>query len=898
MASVIVEIVGGKICEMAIETAVHKVAEEAKLVLNFRKDLLWLNKKLTFIRGFLQDADQQSRHKEAVKKWLESIRDIVMGAEDIFEECAVEPQGPHISVTGFFDAESRRTYFSWWIFRYRMGRKIKDVKERIRSNIEDGKQLNLYRQVLSADEALPSTSQIAAVDLKRSYLLPSDSHPVGIESKVDDILNLLNNPAFPVIAVVGMGGMGKTYLLQNVYNKAKERYEKCIWLSVSQSYSISMLQKDLVFQLDRDLSEQIKNSGISDQALAQLIREKLQERRSCLVVLDDVWRAVREEDFFTKLGLPSGNVNSQCKIVVTTRSKVVSTNLNAHMYEMKLMSDEESWRLFCVYAFGGFEENIEPQQQLLKEVGRKIVKQCGNLPLAVKTIAASLANKILDKWELKLRQLEQVIISVGDNDDNIMGILKLSYDSLPARLKACFAYLSLFPEDEQIDPEYLVNLWIGEGFIPAGENQLDVAWDSLHQLVNLCLLEMSEDSDLNFLYSHYDLTKHCKIHDLLLDLAIHISKENKCALSVEEASTNTSDGDGTAWCRVLLAKKDVDDNAISETHPLCLRTFSLSQNMEITSIPEKLFMAMRGLRVLDLSFTNISTLPASVGKMKLLKVLNFRQTPIEEVPKCVRHLKSLLFLALNDSCTTLPAWISELRYLQHLECERVRRIPKGISKLGSLRTLRTWPLQLSNSIQEGEELMRLEDLGNMTKLQELWLVIQNEMELKTMGILANLVKMRRLVVESRILEVGSEIDLPHIPENMRAMKHLESLRLEKFAVPSWTCDLANLRELQLLECECSDYPELQRLPNLVLLFLWRNGRCRELPKAFGKSGGFPRLRFFKIQYFDELEEFPELEEGAMACLEKLVIARCYKVERSRIEVQIKAHNPYINIHFV
>ncbi|GLJ30505.1 hypothetical protein SUGI_0603830 [Cryptomeria japonica] len=858
MESVIGGAVVGKICEMAVEMAIQKLAEAAKPVVNLRKDFRWLKAELRSVRAFLQDADHQSSHKDDVKQWLENIRYIAMRAEDIFEECAIQ---------SMYDRSFGLSYRQW-IFRYKIGRQIRDIKGRMRSITERANQLSLHRSVLAADEALmPSTSQIAAVEyLKRSSLLPSDSHPVGIESKVDDILSLLNDPAFPVIAVVGMGGIGKTYLLQNVYKKAKERYEKCIWLSVSQSYSISKLQCDIASDLGLSLDR------LSEPKAAEKIHESLQGKR-CLVVLDDVWRASREEDFLTKLGLPSGNINSQCKIVVTTRSKVVSTNLNAHMYEMKHMSDEESWRLFCVYAFGGFEENIEPQQQLLKEVGRKIVKQCGNLPLAVKTIAASLANKSLDKWELKLRQLEQVIISVGDNDDPIMGILKLSYDSLPARFKACFAYLSFFPEDEQIDPEYLVNLWIGEGFIPAGEDQLDVAWDSLQQLANLCLLEISED-----LKDYYELRKHCKIHDLLLDLAMHISKENKCALSVEEASTNTSDGDGTAWCRVLLAKKDVDDNAISETHPLCLRTFSLSQNEEITSIPEKLFMAMRGLRVLDLSFTNISTLPASVGKMKLLKVLNLRKTRIYEVPKCVRHLKSLLFLALHERCRRLPAWISDLRCLQHLECMFVSCIPKGISKLGSLRTLRTWPLQLSNSIQEGEELMRLEDLGNMTQLQELWLSIQNEVELKTMGILANLVKMRRLLVKSRILPVGSEIDLPHIPENMRAMKHLESLRLAKFAVPSWTCDLANLRELQLLECECSDYPELQRLPNLVLLYLKGNGRCRELPKAFGKSGGFPRLRFFRIEEFYQLEEFSELEEGGMACLEKLEILSCSKLK--------------------
>ncbi|GLJ14876.1 hypothetical protein SUGI_0242020 [Cryptomeria japonica] len=459
------------------------------------------------------------------------------------------------------------------------------------------------------------------------------------------------------------------------------------------------------------------------------------------------------------------------------------------------------------------------------------------------------------------------------NRDPVMDILKLSYDSLPAHLKACFAYICFFPEDEIIYPEYLINLWIGEGFIPAGEDQWDVAWDCLYRLANLCLLQLWEEGNGD------ELTKHCKIHDLLLDLAIHISKENKCAFSVEDASTNTSVG--TGWCRILLVKKDIDDNAISKCRPVCLRTLSLYLNKKMTSIPAKLFTAMRGLRVLDLSWTGISALPVSVGKMKLLKVLNLRGTQIKEVPKCVRYLKSLLFLVLSGDCRKLPVWMSELKCLKHLECWGVDRMPKGISKLVSLRKLRTDWLHLS--IEE-DEFMRLEDLANMNQLQELWLGVNHEMELQRMeeGILAQLVKMRRLVLINQMsieMSAGSEVGLPHIPENMRAMKHLERLVLERFGMPRWICGLENLRELSLLQCECSDYPELQRMPNLVMLWIEGNRKCKELPKAFGKSGGFPHLRFFAIWGLEELEEFPELEEGAMACLEEFRLQACHKVKK-------------------
>ncbi|GLJ14382.1 hypothetical protein SUGI_0232370 [Cryptomeria japonica] len=199
------------------------------------------------------------------------------------------------------------------------------------------------------------------------------------------------------------------------------------------------------------------------------------------------------------------------------------------------------------------------------------------------------------------------------------------------------------------------------------------------------------------------------------------------------------------------------------------------------------------------------------------------------------------------------------------------RMPKVISKLASLRTLRA---EVDLSIED-DEFMRLEDLINMTQLQELWLRVNHHMEMRKIGrILAQLVNMRRLLIRN-----DTGIEFPRFPKKIRAMKLLESLALTSFAVPRWICDLANLRELELTGCDCSNYPELQRMPNLVRLELYENKKCIELPKAFGKSGGFPSLRFLTINYFSILEELPELEEGAMVFLEEFRLWNCMKVKK-------------------
>ena len=96
-----------------------------------------------------------------------------------------------------------------------------------------------YQKDVNEDAA--STSAI----VKKSSLLPRDSRPVGIETKVEDMVGLLEDPKVQVIAVVGMGGSGKTFLFQNVYKAVKSKYAHSIWLSISKSYSLKNLQRDI-----------------------------------------------------------------------------------------------------------------------------------------------------------------------------------------------------------------------------------------------------------------------------------------------------------------------------------------------------------------------------------------------------------------------------------------------------------------------------------------------------------------------------------------------------------------------------------------------------------------------------------------------------------------------------
>ncbi|GLJ20158.1 hypothetical protein SUGI_0365900 [Cryptomeria japonica] len=165
---------------------------------------------LANISSYLRDVDLQGAHDKSVKSWLlevAEIAEIALDAEDILDECALQSQG-----TTNESRQSSCVYafsYSQLVFRYKMAHRIKDMKDRTRSILkEDGKQLKFFQDLTRSNQ--PSTSTSQNVKWRGSSVIESSSRPVAIDSKVEEILGLLDAPVAPVIVVVGMGGVGKT----------------------------------------------------------------------------------------------------------------------------------------------------------------------------------------------------------------------------------------------------------------------------------------------------------------------------------------------------------------------------------------------------------------------------------------------------------------------------------------------------------------------------------------------------------------------------------------------------------------------------------------------------------------------------------------------------------------
>uniref|UniRef100_A0A804QST1 Disease resistance protein RPM1 n=1 Tax=Zea mays TaxID=4577 RepID=A0A804QST1_MAIZE len=110
-----------------------------------------------------------------------------------------------------------------------------------------------------------------------------------------------------VITVSGMGGLGKTTLVTNVYEREKTNFSATTWMVVSQTYTIEALLRKLLMKVGREeqVSPNIDKLDVHD--LKENIKQKL-DNRKCLIVLDDVWDQevyLQMSDAFQNLAMTS-----------------------------------------------------------------------------------------------------------------------------------------------------------------------------------------------------------------------------------------------------------------------------------------------------------------------------------------------------------------------------------------------------------------------------------------------------------------------------------------------------------------------------------------------------------------------------------------------------------------
>ncbi|RWR88041.1 putative disease resistance protein isoform X1 [Cinnamomum micranthum f. kanehirae] len=437
-----------------------------------------------------------------------------------------------------------------------------------------------------------------------------------------------------IIGVHGMGGVGKTTIMGNIHNDLSQQSESkhfdCfIWITVSNDVDVSKLQRKIAKQLDIDMKE---DDDENDRA--RKIFNALKRRKKFLLILDDMWDAFDLD----RVGIPIPSEANGCKVVLTTRDKGVCGRMQANAIEVRVLSEEESWEFFKeIVAVGGviLSKDIE-------SLARDVAKECCNLPLAIKTVGGSMCGVDNARvWKCALKNLKEAN-GKFEGIDKVFVPLKFSYTRLPNHvLQYCFLFCSLYPEDYVISANELIDNWIYEGLIDkrgTREDNINEGHTILDQLVKVSMLERCENR----------VGEMCvKMHDLIRDMAIDITRtENPRSViyagqQLKEFSTELPED----AMRISLMLNDIKELSVE---PNCqhLLTLFLQINPLQKISPDSYFNHMCSLRVLNLSFTHIKSLPNSVSNLKNLRALHLDNTselrvfPAGIIPR-LSHLEEL-----------------------------------------------------------------------------------------------------------------------------------------------------------------------------------------------------------------------------------------------------------------
>ncbi|CAL2237058.1 unnamed protein product [Prunus armeniaca] len=720
-----------------------------------------------------------------------------------------------------------RSFFSssnQLVFGLKIGQKIKDLDKRLHEITSN--RIFVQLQVTHEDVEFVRRERVTHSFVREDNIIGRDEDKRAIIQLLLDLdpISTENTENVSTISIVGFGGMGKTALAQLVFKdeEVQNHFELKMWTCVSNSFQLDALVKNI-----------LKADNLDIDLLQNELRKKIDGKRY-LLVLDDVWNDNRGKWLSLKDLLMGGARGS--KILITTRSgKVAKITDTSKPYNLRGLSEEQSWYLFKKMAF---QDGKEPTSSTIKALGEEIARKCKGVPLAIRTIGRMLYSEHQETKWLKFKNNK--LSTIRQEEDDILPTLQLSYDVLPSHLKHCFAFCSLFPPDYEIPVENLIKLWVAQGFVKSSnpnECLEDVGYEYYNELVWRSFFQEEEKDGFGIIIS-------CKMHDLMNELAVKVAGEGSRIIDRSKTDFDAK--------RLLHVSFDFDvdlskwkiPTSLLESHKL--RTFLFLRQYRWGKSFHKSFCAtiasnFKSLRMLSLNRLGITKLPKCLRKMKHLRYLDLTENPIKRLPNWIVKLQNLETLDLKwcGSLVELPRDIKKLIKLRHLVlegCYELARIPPGLGQMTCLRTLSMFVFSENSSMSKDSaglsELGKLKDLRGKLEIRNLGYKKDMVLELNYDG--AVLKEKRHLYSltlhwmgiereNSDAVEEESDVIIKSM-EALQPHSSLKQLVLEGYPgarFASWFHSLTNIVDLNLLHCDrCQHLPPLDHLPFLKSLYLW------------------------------------------------------------------------------
>ncbi|KAL1222967.1 Disease resistance protein RPS4 [Cardamine amara subsp. amara] len=621
-----------------------------------------------------------------------------------------------------------------------------------------------------------------------------------------------DNEETRIVGVLGMAGIGKTTLVEKLFEDGKYEFHRKMFFKDIHKTSTCNGTISLRFKLLKTLLKSKKNLLITEETTHESVEKDLLEGK-VLLVLDNVSDKKQLESLL-------GNrkwIKEGSKIVIVTSDKALVEGLVDDIYVVPGLNEREGLECFRHHAICENRGKSIVEENLTK-LSREFVDYARGNPLTLKVLCSELRGKDSAHWESMLRRLAQ------SPSQNIQYVLNVSYDGLIQQQKDAFLDVTCFFRSENHNfVTALVDSSCNDG------EPKNVRSD-IKDLADKFLIEISGGR--------------VEMHGLLYTLGKKLASQQHQRL----------------WnCQEIikvLKKKQAKIN-VKDIRGIFL---DMSEVVKMTPLGKDAFLGMYNLRYLKiynscfpreyeadckLNFPDGLDLP-----LKEIRYLDWLKFPKEELPQDFNP-KNLIDLKLPYSKikhlwdgvkdTTNLMWadlshsidlcdISGLLGAQNLQrlnlegCTELKILPEGLQNMASLVVLNmrgcTNLVSLAEMNMKSLKTLILSNCSNLEKFQ----VISENLEALYLdgtalkGLTPSTIKLQKLVLL-----------------NLKDCKMLES-------VPNCLGKMKALQEVILSGClKLKSFPDLEESMRRLRILLLDGTSIEQVPKLLPYSGVFEWL---------------------------------------------------------
>ncbi|KAF6173130.1 hypothetical protein GIB67_020213 [Kingdonia uniflora] len=302
--------------------------------------------------------------------------------------------------------EIKSCFKGWLSARYRLG---KDSKKKI----------VIVDELLTEGRSFSSVSNPAPVP---PQLVEHFDAFASREPTKKEVIQALMDRNTHLIGVYGMGGVGKTTMMKEIYREVEAKlFHKVVLLTVSQNPDLRGIQTQIAKSMGLTIEEDAMKIR------AQRLSKRLKQEKSILLILDDVQTTLE----LAEVGIiPCRDGQNTCKVLITSRNLDVCRSMKTTKnIEVQRLSERDSLELF-LRNVGGVD------CKALRKISADIASECEGLPFAILAFARALQHSDEAVWPDIIKQIRKSLFEGMSLFDDLQRKVQNDLVRLETDLKA------------------------------------------------------------------------------------------------------------------------------------------------------------------------------------------------------------------------------------------------------------------------------------------------------------------------------------------------------------------------------------------------------------------------------------------------------------------------------